>query len=240
MTCITRDDVAQNLKFFRLSTEALAIDETDCGPDEASDSDDAKDDSDVILSLDDVEICQETKSSTASGRGSSKRLRTRSLRGMRRLLVSSVVLAEHSTFFRNLLTSSMKDATRETELRVTLSSEGEADQFVVLVYLMYSGKLGKRTSQDVLELLILADRFGMQPAIDMFSDTLGCRRLSLSFALQCIEQLPESLAQGSGCALVDNAYRNVNLHFQVRCTFCHSQYLVDAGRASFLQLSSSF
>ena len=92
-----------------------------------------------------------------------------SLPVIRKLHVSSVILAADSAFFKALLSNGMRES-REREIRLEVCSEDEADRVAVIVRFLYTGLLsGFAPGAELLPLLLLADRLGVSRAVEAVS-----------------------------------------------------------------------
>jgi hypothetical protein len=94
-------------------------------------------------------------------------------------------------------------------ITVSFDSEQEADVFVQLVSFLYSGRMGRRACAELLDLLLVADRFDMQPCVTLFSDVLSKRRIPYELALRIAWQLPDCLGDeepGSCSAVVERSF----------------------------------
>jgi hypothetical protein len=105
-----------------------------------------------------------------------------------------------------------------------VQDEHEAEMVVLLLQYVYTGEMKQADGKSwdpsqVLPLLLLADKFGMDTALASCSQAL-CRDLTVDLSSMYLE-LPDSLGQNPVCAdLLTKSRRHLATHFKVCRALC--------------------
>ncbi|CAM8903894.1 unnamed protein product [Rhodiola kirilowii] len=104
--------------------------------------------------------------------------------------INSVILASKSAFFLKLFSNGMKESS-QTHVTLTIKASEEGP-FMDLLQFMYRNTLSSSTVHELMDVLMMADKFEVASCMIYCSQVLGNFEMSLDCALLCLD-LPSSV-----------------------------------------------
>ncbi|KAL9691693.1 hypothetical protein QQ045_012119 [Rhodiola kirilowii] len=114
----------------------------------------------------------------------------RPVRRINDIHINSVILAAKSAFFLKLFSNGMKESS-QTHVTLTIKASEEGP-FMDLLQFMYSNTLSSSTVHELMDVLMMADKFEVASCMIYCSQVLGNFEMSLDYALLCLD-LPSSV-----------------------------------------------